>query len=125
VDYYEALWKLDTGKPARESVHMAKGGHERSLFPGVHLRSPCARRHRLFGELRPDPSIPDVPGLYHQLATLDIIPVAGWLLGFKKTEDPPWAVNFFSAPQVFLFYSRSSRGRGAFQRPLIERGPRI
>jgi len=64
---YEALWKLDTGKPARESVHMAKAVTSEAYFQA------CTSAHHVHGGIGYSESFGLTlhtkmsRGLYHQL----------------------------------------------------------
>jgi alkylation response protein AidB-like acyl-CoA dehydrogenase len=64
---YEALWKLDTGKPARESVHMAKAVTSEAYFQA------CTSAHYVHGGIGYSESFGLTlhtkmsRGLYHQL----------------------------------------------------------
>ena len=52
---YEALWKLDVGREASDSIHLAKASRQRRLLPGLQLRPRSPRRCGQHDRVRPNP----------------------------------------------------------------------
>ena len=58
---YEALWKLDTGRAADTSIHMAKAVTSEAYVKACDAAHEVFGRHRHRQGLRTNPALPDVP----------------------------------------------------------------